>query len=121
MLLLKPAKTFHFSGMGLPGVGKSTALIAIIMLINVGRVGGGKNKAPGWLLESQKKCMRDLPPAIRVMVGRAETNNSVYLYCGPGTMTATRCQAAVREQNPAVDLERDDADLEEAVCGWLVG
>ena len=59
LLLLKPAKTFHFSGMGLPGVGKRTALIAIILLIVFGKVGGGRNKALARLLESQKNCMRN--------------------------------------------------------------
>ena len=64
--------------------------------------------------------MRNLPPAILEMVGRGETKNNIYLHCDPGTMTATRLQTAVREQKPDVDLERDDADLEEVVCGIFI-
>jgi hypothetical protein len=120
LLLLKPAKTFHFSGMGLPGVGKSTALIAIVLLIVFGKVGGGRNKALARLLESQKNCMRNLPPAIREMVGRGETKNNIYIHCDPGTMSATSLQKAVKEQKPDVKLERGDADLEEVVCGIFI-
>jgi hypothetical protein len=84
LLLLKPAKTFHFGGMGLPGVGKSTALIAIILLIVFGKVGGGRNGALVRLLESQKNCISKLPPEIQAMVGRAETNNNIYIHCDQG-------------------------------------
>ena len=118
LLLFKGAKTFHFGGMGVPGVGKSSALSAIIQLIVFGKVGGGRNKALARLIESQKQSLDKLPEAIREMLERPETKNSIYLT--PGTMTGAGLQKGVKEQKPDVDLESDGADLEQVVCGIFI-
>ena len=116
LLLFKEKKTFHFAGAGLPGVGKSTALIAIVQLILFGKIGSGDNEALGRLLEQQKQCLAKLPESIRGMVINP-TPNGVYIQCDPGTMTATRLQAAIREQLPTINLRHPNANLEAVICG----
>jgi hypothetical protein len=120
LLLLKPAKTFHFGAMGLPGVGKSTALIAVILMILYGKVDGANNAALGRFLQKQLQCIQKLPPAIQEMIQQPGAPPAVYIDCNPGNMTPQKLQTAVREQMVIPDLEREDADLADVVgCFFL--
>ena len=120
LLLLKPAKTFHFGGMGLPGVGKSTALIAVILLIIYGKVDGGNNAALGRFLQQQLNCIQKLPPTIQILIQQPGATPAVYIDCNPGNMTPHKLQTAVRDQMAIPNVEREDADMTDVVGCFIL-
>jgi len=114
LILLKPAKALHLGFFGLPGVGKSTASIAILQAVLFGSFRAAENNAFKGLLDKQAK-LKSIPDGIREIMSRPQTPTYIYIHITP-TFTPTELKNRVKEQYRAPQLASDTSTLDDVIC-----
>ena len=115
LILLKPAKALHLGFFGLPGVGKSTASIAILQAVLFGSFRAAENNAFKGLLDKQRAMLMSIPDGIREIMSMPQTPTYIYIHVTP-TFTPTQLSTRVKEQYKAPQLASDTSTLHDVIC-----